>query len=269
MRRVKAGTGILRSLFAGLALGAAATQAQAAESIWNHNGSEMLWRSQGDNRAIYYQTPRAGLPVAPGTLLFDGQRVGDVLQGTARIFRQGCPPAEYWVSGPILDETHVILRGAAPVRASSGCTVTGYSETSSNATLEFTYLRSTGTSVPGQDLTGGGVTTQPADEEYGQDAVGYQIFSIPLPDASEILVRVDTGVGSHAMPDVVAATLTCASGARYDLMPPGAPFYTCRVQDVSADTVSRTLVIDSQQYDHDTGACAAQRFEYSYAGLCR
>ena len=255
-------------------VGTLAAPAQAADSIWDHNGSEMLWQADGANRVISYQSPRPGLPVAPGTVLFEGQRVDhdrlpdtpDILEGTARIFREGCAPAEYWVSGAVTDETHVVLYGAAPIRASSGCAVTGYSQTSSNATLVFTYLRSAGNAVPSENA-GGGVR-QPADEDLGQDAVGYQEFIIPMPGRGEILIRVDTGVGSHVEPDLITATMICPSGERRTVVAEQPPFYACQMQDASADMVGSALIIDALRYDHDTGACAPLRYEYSFAGMC-
>lgn len=256
------------------AVGTLTVPALAADSIWDHNGSEMLWQADGANRVISYQSPRPGLPVAPGTVLFEGQRVDhdgqpntpDILEGTARIFREGCAPAEYWVSGAIIDETHVVLYGAAPIRASSGCAVTGYSQTSSNATLEFTYLRSAGNVVPGQNA-GGGVL-EPADEEFGQDAIGFQEYIIPLPGRGEILIRFDTGVGSHIEPDLITASMICPSGEHRAVIAEQPPFYACQMQDASADMVGSALIIDALRYDHDTGACAPLRYEYSFAGLC-
>ncbi|MGF1625919.1 MAG: hypothetical protein ACFCVH_13635 [Alphaproteobacteria bacterium] len=249
-------------------------QAAAADSIWDHNGSEMLWQAQGDSRIISYQVPRPGLPVAPGAVLFEGRRVGGTMEGIARTFRQGCPPAEYFVSGPILSETHVVLYGAAPVRAASGCGIAGYSDASSNAVLEFRYLRSGdvlapggNALVPGRDVTGGVVYTQPANEEYGQDAVGYQTFIIPLSSAAEITVHVDTGVASHVMPDMVDATLSCRTGESFALMPDG-PLNVCGLDDVAANPRNGTLILDVTRYNHETVTCEPQRLEYSYAGLC-
>lgn len=256
----------LRTALAAAALCLAAGAAQAADSVWNHNGSQMMWHADGDMRVISYLAPRSGLPVAPGTVLFEGRRVGDILEGTARTFRQGCPPAEYYVSGPVTSETRVVLTGAAPVRAASGCAITGYSTTSSNSVLEFTYLRSAEASIPGQD--GGNVTVRPADEEYGQDAVGYQTYIVPLSSAAEIHVRVDTGVGSHVMPDMVSASIRCSAGGEYPLIPEG-QLNVCAVDDVSAQSGSRTLLIEASRYNHETGACDPLRFEYSYAGYCQ
>ena len=239
--------------------------ANAADSIWDHNGSEMLWSADGNDRTISYLVPRSGLSVEPGTVLFEGRRNGNHLEGTARIFRQNCPPAEYQVAGVISDETHVVLQGAAPVRASSGCAVTGYSLTSSNATLEFTYLRAGEATVPGQDASDGWVIIEPAVD--GNDAIGYRIFAIPLPDDSEITVRVDSGVASHVMPDMISATLTCGSGVARPVIP-GGQLNACSLSDASADLIGHALVLDVLRYNSDTSACEPARFEYDYGGIC-
>ena len=247
-----AATGLLACLAVGVGALAAAGAARAADSIWDHNGSEMLWSASGSQRVISYLTPRSGLPVAPGTVLFDGRRVGEMMEGTARIFREGCPPAEYYVSGPVVSETEVVLSGAAPIRAQSGCAITGYSRTSSNATLRFTYLRS---------------ASEP-DDAWGQDEVGHDSFAVPLPDGSEITVNVDYGTGSHIMPDFVDAVLSCPANASHVLVAPR-DLNVCSLDDVSADVIHHVLVIDATQYNHDTAACEPVRFEVSYAGLCR
>jgi hypothetical protein len=109
------------------------------KSLWNHNGSEMVLEANGSARRIYYWNPRAGLSVNRGAVLFVGERVGNQYQGNARLFRSGCDPADYWVTGTIRNETDFVLHGAAPVR--NGCTVVGYDPTSGNATLRFTYIR--------------------------------------------------------------------------------------------------------------------------------
>ena len=113
------------------------------ETVWDHNGSEMLWSSRGPDRVITYLDPRRGLSARPGDVLFEGRRDGNRLTGTAYAFRRGCPPAGYHVEGIIRSETNVTLRGAAPVRARGGCQVVGYDPRSSNATLRFRYLQST------------------------------------------------------------------------------------------------------------------------------
>ncbi len=125
------------------ALSGAPGTAIAGTSLWSHNGSVMEWYSSGPYRRISYYNPRPGLAVAPGTVLFEGQRRGNIMSGTAYVFSRGCPPAPYEVSGNInpASQTHVVLYGAAPIRARGGCQITGYSGNSTNARLEFNYLR--------------------------------------------------------------------------------------------------------------------------------
>ena len=117
--------------------------ARAGESLWSHNGSTMRWHSSGQYRRISYYNPRPGLPVSPGTVLFEGQRVGNTMFGTAYVFKRGCPPAPYEVSGNInpANQTHVVLFGAAPIRQRGGCRVVGYTNNSRNARLEFNYIQ--------------------------------------------------------------------------------------------------------------------------------
>lgn len=118
----------------------------AGQSVWDHNGSRMLWTSRGPERVVTYLEPRPGLGragIGDGTVLFEGRRIGDRLSGTAYTFGRGCPPAGYHVEGRVRSETNVVLRGAAPVRQRHGCRVVGYDPRSSNATLRFRYLHST------------------------------------------------------------------------------------------------------------------------------
>ena len=253
------------------ALCIAAGQALAADSVWDHNGSQMLWHAEGDIRTISYLVPRPGLPVAPGTVLFEGRRYGGVLEGIARTFRQDCPPAEYSVAGEILSETHVILYGPAPVRAASGCAITSYSDETANAMLEFTYLGAGSRPIEGGNISGGanleGVPEEEPEEEYVGEPVGYQSYAILVSGGHQITVHHEINVASHVQPDMVNATLTCRSGASHVLMPEG-PVNVCYLEDVSADPAARALVLNVTKYDHDTGSCLPQEFQYSYAGLC-
>lgn len=122
-----------------LAAVAVSTTTYAADSIWNHNGSEMLLQANGSERTISYFRPRHGISAQPGQILFQGRRTSDSYQGTAYTFRSGCRPAPYQVSGYLNSETRIELSGAAPQR--DGCQVIGYSNRSGNARLVFTYKR--------------------------------------------------------------------------------------------------------------------------------
>ena len=117
-----------------------AAPAGAGESIWTHNGSTVRWVSSGQNRWIYYVEPRPGLAaigVQPGTLLFEGRRIGKNLVGTAFVFNANCMPAPYPVEGEIYSETDVTLEGAVPVVDSYACDVLSHSWENQNASLRF------------------------------------------------------------------------------------------------------------------------------------
>ena len=65
-----------------------------ADSCWNHNGSLMRLKANGNARAFYYENPRSVLAnagVVRGTLLFDGAKNGNRYDGTARRFSTRCP----------------------------------------------------------------------------------------------------------------------------------------------------------------------------------
>jgi hypothetical protein len=113
---------------------------------FDHNGSVVAV----DHRrgVIYYVKPKKSIAatVKPGTVLFEGEpwdqydtRLG--IRGTAYVFRKGCEPVSYQVSGGFLGGwQHVVLKGAAPVRKKGSCDVEGHSVDSSNAKLEFLSL---------------------------------------------------------------------------------------------------------------------------------
>jgi hypothetical protein len=129
-----AGEARRRSLLAaGAVLGSvfwpASTLAQAASSIWEHNGSAVSLSSNGSARQFYYQYPHGGLQdvgVTTGTLLFDGHKTGNQYVGKAYVFSRACGAIAYDVAGPIsADQRTVTLRGNAP-QVDSRCQVVGY-----------------------------------------------------------------------------------------------------------------------------------------------
>ncbi len=138
----------LRTAFAAAALllSSLGSPALATDAtLWNHNGSVMLLLLDGENLSIYYDKPKSGLEsigIGQGTLLFEGtEQPGGFIEGYARLFRNGCEPAEYAVSGTRYDDDVAIeLRGAAPVRASGGCDVIDYSGAGPNAKLVFSFI---------------------------------------------------------------------------------------------------------------------------------
>lgn len=113
-----------------------------ADSCWDHNGSLMRLKAQGNNRWMYYENPRQVLRnagVQRGTLLFNGRKSGNWYSGTARRFSKFCPgnPLEYFVEGPVRsDQLQVTVRGTRQVHEQ--CQPTGRV---ANDVLVFTYVR--------------------------------------------------------------------------------------------------------------------------------
>jgi hypothetical protein len=109
-------------------------------SFWDHNGSRMGLVAQGTQRQFHYVVPRTALAergVTPGTLLFEGERIGNRYAGTARIFATPqCGVFTYNVEGPIsADQRSVTMFGRAP-RVNSRCEVIGYRDDRLVFTLE-------------------------------------------------------------------------------------------------------------------------------------
>lgn len=110
-----------------------------ADSFWDHNGSLMRLVAQGQDRWISYESPRQGMAdqgVVPGTLFFDGIRVGNSYQGTARVFSRNCAqPMTFPINGTVFNERMIVLEGLRPVF--SNCRPTGQMK---NERLVFTYI---------------------------------------------------------------------------------------------------------------------------------
>ena len=106
----------------------------------DHNGSlMMLTRSSDGNVDIKYWTPREGLPVTSGTLLFHGRAdSAGRLTGTAYTFKPGCAPAGYPVHGERKNGV-LELTGAAPRRDRSSCATTAITSNGSNSHLIFNH----------------------------------------------------------------------------------------------------------------------------------
>ncbi len=74
-----------------------------------------------------------------GTVYFNGFRQGNTYHGTARVFSKYCPyPMEYDVSGTVVNERKIVLKGSRPTYA-AGCRPTGGI---SHDVLKFTYISS-------------------------------------------------------------------------------------------------------------------------------
>jgi len=99
-------------------------------SFWDHNGSRMGLIAQGTQRNFHYVDPRSALVergVVLGTLLFEGERIGNRYDGLARIFASPpCGTFTYRVSGPVSpDQRSVAMYGRAPV-VNSRCEIVEY-----------------------------------------------------------------------------------------------------------------------------------------------
>ncbi|WP_026380906.1 hypothetical protein [Afifella pfennigii] len=122
------------------AMMAAGTAPSLADSCWDHNGSLLRLKASGNQRWLYYERPRATLRqagVGPGTLLFDGRKVGNRYEGNIRRFSRFCPgePLVYWVEGPVRsDQLQVTLFGSYEVH--ERCQPTG---SMASDRLVFTY----------------------------------------------------------------------------------------------------------------------------------
>lgn len=107
-----------------------------------HNGSKMSVTIDGSYVEIRYERPKRSLRkhgVKSGTVLFSGELRGRRMEGEAKVFRQGCDPENYWVSGTYRSGIRSFtLRGDAPKRESGGCDVVDYTSSGSNARLRFT-----------------------------------------------------------------------------------------------------------------------------------
>ncbi|WP_152599527.1 hypothetical protein [Hoeflea sp. BAL378] len=109
--------------------------------LFDHNGSDVTIRPE--RGTIVYTEPKASISgaVRPGTLLFqsepwDPYDAEAVIRGTAYVFKKGCPPAPYQVTGRHEGWHTLVLKGAAPVRSKTGCKVIDY-RMNGNSTLKF------------------------------------------------------------------------------------------------------------------------------------
>jgi hypothetical protein len=152
-----------------------------AQSIWDHNGSTVVLEAQGASRKFYYQNPRTGLSVAPGTLLFEGRRSENRYTGTAYLFSRNCEPIGYEVSGPVSqDQRRVVLRGKAP-RRDANCNVTSYRDDVLRFELKESFAHTdSDISTQGGDDTVDNVTAS-AQNTTATVLLRYSIKCVPEP----------------------------------------------------------------------------------------
>ncbi|MFB4375965.1 hypothetical protein RAC92_20585 [Agrobacterium sp. CR_3] len=110
--------------------------------VFDHNGSAVIVSpSKG---TIIYRDPKMSIAgtVKPGALLFKANAPWNpyddntVIRGTAYVFKEGCDPAQYSVSGHQQGWHTLVLKGAAPVREKNGCKIVDY-KMNNNSTLKF------------------------------------------------------------------------------------------------------------------------------------
>lgn len=110
-----------------------------ADEYLNHNGSLVaLTHSPGGAIEIRYREPRQSLKIDPGTLLFEGSERNGRIEGQAFVFKAGCAPAGYKVTGTSNQGT-LFLEGIAPRRDPRSCAVFGYDKASKQSRLEFEH----------------------------------------------------------------------------------------------------------------------------------
>jgi hypothetical protein len=117
----------------------------AADSFWDHNGSEMRLHAEGAKRVLSYEKPRSGIVaqgVERGTILFEGaitdEKYGEY-KGTAFIFSKRCGNKPYAVEGGLSDRGYLVtLDGMAPDFDRTNCKSGGTKKDE----LLFKFLRS-------------------------------------------------------------------------------------------------------------------------------
>jgi len=121
-----------------------------------HNGSKMRVTLEEDTFVIVYVRPKRSIRkhgVRNGTVLFSGHISGNgKVEGEAHVFRSGCDPEPYWVSGRYKESRRSFtLRGEAPKRRSGACEIVDYTSSGSNARLSFSKASGGGGYDDGED----------------------------------------------------------------------------------------------------------------------
>jgi hypothetical protein len=132
-----------------LLIGISIVPARALEPVprttyWTHGRSQITMTEGADGRVVMIYNGASPSPRGPtmprGTILFEGVRNGDRINGTAHTFKDGCAPAPYHVAGRIRlvgpGDGEIELAGPAP-RRGRGCNVDGLTGSSPHASLKF------------------------------------------------------------------------------------------------------------------------------------
>ncbi len=112
------------------------------KSFWDHSGSLMFLKADGNKRAFFYKNPRRILKAAgirDGSLLFHGKIAGGNYLGKMRKFSRRCGTIEFPVRGIVNNNNgniRVIFRSNVPTRNIRTCQTTG----SKRKTLVFKFL---------------------------------------------------------------------------------------------------------------------------------
>lgn len=131
----------MKNIFLGLSVLLLASAA-GADSFWDHNGSTVRLRDDGNERIFTYEYPSVKMQnagVSKGDILFSGIKKGNKYYGTAHVFSKYCGYSlPYKVNGNVYSGPKVILIGTRP-SYSSGCVADGKKITDK---LVFTYISS-------------------------------------------------------------------------------------------------------------------------------
>lgn len=115
-----------------------ATTMPSGETLWMHNGSQMVMTASGNRRTIMYSLPKQGLKeagVEADTVLFDGAVSKNGLSGDAYRFSRKCGSRRYEVAGSITEKEKIVLRGSVG-KLGPDCKIAG----SMVDELLFTYV---------------------------------------------------------------------------------------------------------------------------------